>query len=65
MEQKVFGPYIIKKTNRKYCLRLSKSEVNKLYKLVKENKKSKTPLRVRNSLSDLYIEANHIICQGV
>ena len=58
-------PYICKRTNRKYMLLLSKSEVSKLYKLVIENKKSLTPLRVRNRLLDLYLEANNIKCQGV
>ena len=46
---------------KRYCLLLTKSEVNKLRELVKENKKSKTPLHVRMQLDDLYIEANDII----
>ena len=51
--------------NRKrYALYLTKSQLNKLYDLVKENKSSKTPIEVRRQLFDLYIEANNIIVNG-
>ena len=51
--------------NRKrYALYLTKSQLNKLYDLVKENKRCKTPIEVRRQLSDLYIEANNIIVNG-
>jgi hypothetical protein len=49
---------------KRYCLFLTKSEINKLRELVKENKKSKTPLRIRRRLDDLYIEANGIVVNG-
>ena len=44
--------------SKRYCLFLTKSEVNKLYALVKENKASKTPATVRNRLFDLWVMAN-------
>ncbi len=51
--------------NRKrYTLYLTKSQLNKLYDLVKENKKSKIPIEVRQQLFDLYVEANNIIVNG-
>lgn len=51
--------------NRKrYALYLTKSQVNKLYGLVKENKKSKVPIEVRQQLFNLYVEANDIIVNG-
>lgn len=51
--------------NRKmYTLYLTKSQLNKLYDLVRENKKSKIPIEVRRQLFDLYIEANNIIVNG-
>lgn len=50
---------------KRYSLLLTKSEINKLYKFVNENKKSKTPIMFRHQLLDLYIHANHIVCQGV
>ena len=49
---------------KKYVLYLTKSQLNKLYDLVKENKQSKIPLEVRRQLSGLYIEANDIVVNG-
>lgn len=51
-------------SRKRYALYLTKLQLNKLYDLVKENKRSKTPLEVRNRLSDLYVEANNIIVNG-
>ena len=50
--------------NKKYVLYLTKSQVNKLYSLVKENKKTKIPIAVRRQLFDLYVEANDFIVNG-
>lgn len=50
--------------NKKYMLYLTKSQINKLYSLVKENKCSKTPIGVRKQLFDLYVKANDIIVNG-
>ena len=49
---------------KRYCLYLTKSELNKLYALVKENKKSKTPIEVRRRLLDLYFHANNVVVNG-
>lgn len=49
---------------KKYALYLTKSQLNKLYDLVKENKKSKIPAEVRRQLFDLYVNANDIIVNG-
>lgn len=48
----------------RYALYLTKSQLNKLYDLVKENKKSKIPLEIRQQLFNLYVEANDIIVNG-
>lgn len=50
--------------SKKYELYLTKSQLNKLYNLVKENKRSKTPIEVRRQLSNLYIKANNIVVNG-
>ena len=52
------------RNRKKYALYLTKSQLNKLYDLVKENKQSKIPLGIRRKLSDLYIEANDITVNG-
>jgi hypothetical protein len=52
------------KMNKKYALYLTKSQVNKLYSLVKENKKVKIPIVVRRQLFNLYVEANDFIVNG-
>lgn len=49
---------------KRYALYLTKSQVNKLYDLVKENKKSKVPIEVRQQLFNLYVEANNVIVNG-
>jgi hypothetical protein len=49
---------------KKYTLYLTKSQLNKLYDLVKENKRSKTPPEVRKQLFNLYVDANNIIVNG-
>ena len=49
---------------KKYTLYLTKSQLNKLYDLVKENKRSKIPVEIRNQLFDLYVNANNIIVNG-
>ena len=50
--------------NKRYALYLTKSQLNKLYDLVKENKASKTPLAVRQQLFHLYVDANKITVNG-
>ena len=50
--------------NKKYVLYLTKSQLNKLYSLVKEDKRTKIPIAVRRQLFDLYVEANDIIVNG-
>jgi hypothetical protein len=50
--------------NKRYALYLTKSQLNKLYNLVKESKASKTPLAVRQQIFHLYVEANNIIVNG-
>ncbi len=47
----------------RYILSLTKSEINKLYELSKNNKKQ-IPLSLRNQLFDLYVLANNIIVNG-
>lgn len=49
--------------SQKYTLILTKSEVNKLYDLVRDYR-DRVPLHVRRQLSDMYIEANQIIVNG-
>jgi len=46
-----------------YPMLLTKSELNKLYELVKNNKKE-IPNTLCHKLSDLYIMANDIIVNG-
>lgn len=48
----------------RYVLYLTKSQLNKLYDLVKDSNKSKIPIEVRHQLFDLYVEANDIIVNG-
>jgi tmRNA-binding protein len=48
----------------RYKLILTKSQVNKLYNLVKETKASKVPIEVRRQLLDLYFHANNIVVNG-
>jgi len=50
--------------SKRYALYLTKSQLNKLYALVKENKASKIPLEVRQQLFHLYVDANNIIVNG-
>ena len=47
-----------------YRLTLTKSELNKLYELVKKNKCKETPITLRRKLSDLYGMANDIVENG-
>ena len=49
---------------KKYVLTLTKSEVNKLYALVKESGAKKTPINVRRRLFELYVDANNVIVNG-
>ncbi len=49
---------------KRYALYLTKAQLNKLYDLVKENKRFKTPIEVRQQLFSLYIKANNIIVNG-
>ena len=49
---------------KRYALYLTKSQLNKLYDLIKENNKSKIPVEVRQQLFDLYVMANNIIVNG-
>ena len=49
---------------KKFALYLTKSQLNKLYDLVKENKRSRTPIEVRRQLFNLYVEANNIVVNG-
>ena len=55
---------IFSMNRKKYVLYLTKSQLNKLYDLVKENKRSKTPSEVRKQLFSLYVDANNIIVNG-
>ena len=50
--------------SKRYGLYLTKSQLNKLYALVKETKASKIPLEVRQQLFHLYVDANKIIVNG-
>jgi hypothetical protein len=50
--------------SNRYALYLTKSQLNKLYDLVKDNNGSKIPIGVRRQLFNLYVEANNIIVNG-
>ena len=47
----------------RYLLSLTKAEVNQLYALAEENKKT-TKVTLRNKLFDAYVRMNNIIVNG-
>ena len=51
-------------SRKRYALYLTKSQLNKLFALVEESGRSKTPVEVRRRLFDLYVEANGIVVNG-
>jgi len=50
--------------HKRYHLLLTKSEVNKLYELLNDHKKSEIPVNIRRQINDLYINANDIVVNG-